>query len=96
MTLPDAAAERYCGSKLILSNAHLNLERSGEHGLRGDCSCESRQESSAAEQGRAGAQQLLAGVREELCATRQMLEGEQAQCTRYRGHLSGTCPTLRQ
>ena len=47
------------------------------------CAYESRQESDAAEQGRAGAQQLLAGVREELLATRQMLEGEQAQCTRY-------------
>ncbi|KAK9826544.1 hypothetical protein WJX74_001641 [Apatococcus lobatus] len=46
-----------------------------------------RQGSEAAEQGRSGAQQLLTGVREELRATRQMLEGEQAQCTRLRREL---------
>ena len=44
---------------------------------------DSRAEQEGAEQARASAEQLLAGVREELQSARQMLEGEQAQCTRY-------------
>ena len=47
-----------------------------------------RTEHGSAEESRAGSEQLLAGVREELSAARQMLEGEQAQCTRCNASLA--------